>query len=241
VNDCGPCCERCPTCPSVARMRAREEEAVVELTRPPGECGELREVEVSTRDAAHPRRQVVRCVRPPGHGGPHGTSVDEEGPEWEWEGVAVVGASSGPAELSGGQVEALAGALHDAYRCNCDSGDYDRERAAELAPTVAAMLAAAWPCANYRAPMTCLTAPSSDTGRCDWCRTQAEPARAEVVRDVEAVLRYPKPVHVMEVRAALARYMPSAVREGGTSEEERRSLPDPEETYFMPKRPEVGL
>ena len=30
-----------------------------------------------------------------------------------------------------------------------------------------------WPCANYTAPMTCLTAPSSETARCDWCRAAA--------------------------------------------------------------------
>ena len=30
-----------------------------------------------------------------------------------------------------------------------------------------------WPCANYTAPLTCLTAPSSETARCDWCRAAA--------------------------------------------------------------------
>lgn len=28
-------------------------------------------------------------------------------------------------------------------------------------------------CANYKPPMTCLTAPSSEAGRCDFCRVEA--------------------------------------------------------------------
>ncbi len=31
---------------------------------------------------------------------------------------------------------------------------------------------AAWECDNYRPPLTCLTAPSSETARCDQCRTR---------------------------------------------------------------------
>lgn len=38
------------------------------------------------------------------------------------------------------------------------------------------MNATDWPCANYAKPATCLTAPSSVTGRCDFCSAQANAA-----------------------------------------------------------------
>lgn len=36
----------------------------------------------------------------------------------------------------------------------------------------------AWPCDNYRSPLTCLTAPSSQAGRCDHCVGQYQAAHA---------------------------------------------------------------
>jgi hypothetical protein len=46
-----------------------------------------------------------------------------------------------------------------------------------LLPLLERREAEAWPCANYRRPVTCLTAPSSEPGRCDFCAEQAkEPA-----------------------------------------------------------------
>ena len=32
----------------------------------------------------------------------------------------------------------------------------------------------AWPCDNYRAPLTCLTAAPSEASRCDWCAAVAD-------------------------------------------------------------------
>lgn len=55
--------------------------------------------------------------------------------------------------------------------------------AAALAPVIAAAEARAWPCDNYRSPVTCLTAPSSETGRCDFCRTQGSTAEAQALWD----------------------------------------------------------
>lgn len=48
-----------------------------------------------------------------------------------------------------------------------------------LAQRTAAAKVEAWPCDNYIAPVTCLTAPSSGSGRCSWCRSQATAAKAE--------------------------------------------------------------
>jgi hypothetical protein len=66
------------------------------------------------------------------------------------------------------------------YGKNMSDPELDSLTVGQIADEIAALARAdAWPCANYTAPVTCLTAPSSGTGRCDWCRDQAAAARAE--------------------------------------------------------------
>lgn len=45
-----------------------------------------------------------------------------------------------------------------------------------------------WPCDNYRAPHTCLTAPCAKGAECDFCRAQAEPVRRAALEDAEAAV-----------------------------------------------------
>jgi hypothetical protein len=46
-----------------------------------------------------------------------------------------------------------------------------------------------WPCDNYKAPLTCLTAPSSVTGRCDFCRDVATAAIREERAEIASYCR----------------------------------------------------
>lgn len=46
----------------------------------------------------------------------------------------------------------------------------------------------AWSCANYRAALTCLTAPSSESGRCGFCAAMASVGRAEGVAAATAAV-----------------------------------------------------
>ncbi|RCK68291.1 hypothetical protein DT076_16725 [Desertihabitans brevis] len=55
-----------------------------------------------------------------------------------------------------------------------------------------ALRAALWPCDNYAAPRTCLTAPSSEPGRCDFCSEQASATVewADAEQDIEWGFRH---------------------------------------------------
>ena len=94
-------------------------------------------------------------------------------------------------DLSPDQVETLEAAVNEWSRPKTSEefgGDLVRDF---LAPTVAALVAEAaaeaWPCANYTTPVTCLSAATTRTGRCDFCTSQARDAVTEARAETEAL------------------------------------------------------
>lgn len=117
---------------------------------------------------------------------------------------------TGP-DLTPEQRETLAIAIHNANRCNCDSGEGDRMKADEVAPVVARMLADAEEAAEARAArQSPMVSTLVERARAEGDRQGA----ARVVKAVEATLaREPALGHrflqdywkgYADIRAALA-------------------------------------
>ena len=86
----------------------------------------------------------------------------------------------------------------------CNRSAFDIEQACAAVERILAARATAaadWPCANYAAPVTCLTAPSTVTGRCDFCRDQAT-AADPLRRAVEALGEVEQRVHALQPRGS---------------------------------------